>query len=97
MPTYEYECAGCGHKFEQRQSMTSKPLKKCPQCGKNKAKRLISAGAGFIFKGSGFYATDYKRHKTQDTSHKEEKSVPKCDIAGKKKECSSCPGTNPKE
>ena len=60
MPTYEYECSACGHKFEEFQSITAKPITKCPKCGKKKVKRLISAGAGFIFKGSGFYETDYR-------------------------------------
>ena len=61
MPTYEYECEACGHAFEEFQSMSAKPLKKCPKCSKNKLTRLIGAGAGIIFKGSGFYETDYKR------------------------------------
>lgn len=61
MPTYEYECENCKHHFEEFQKMTDKPLQKCPKCGK-KVKRLISAGAGFIFKGSGFYITDYKKN-----------------------------------
>ena len=60
MPTYEYACGACGHKFEEFQSITAKPTVKCPKCGKRKVKRLISAGAGFIFKGSGFYITDYR-------------------------------------
>lgn len=60
MPTYEYQCSACGNKFEAFQSITAKPLKKCPNCGKNSARRLISAGAGVIFKGSGFYETDYR-------------------------------------
>lgn len=60
MPTYEYACEACGHKFEEFQSITAKPTTKCPKCGKKKVKRLISAGAGFIFKGSGFYITDYR-------------------------------------
>jgi putative FmdB family regulatory protein len=60
MPTYEYACTACGHKFEEFQSITAKPVTKCPACKKNKVKRLISAGAGFIFKGSGFYITDYR-------------------------------------
>ena len=60
MPTYEYACEACGHKFEEFQSIMAKPVKKCPACKKNKVKRLISAGAGFIFKGSGFYITDYR-------------------------------------
>ncbi len=61
MPTYEYECDACGHKFEKFQSMTAKTLRKCPACGKPKLQRLMGAGAGIIFKGSGFYETDYKR------------------------------------
>src|SRR6185295_18457101 len=65
MPTYEYACDACGHKFEEFQSITAKPVTKCPSCGKRKVKRLISAGAGFIFKGSGFYITDYRDAKYQ--------------------------------
>lgn len=60
MPTYEYHCDACGNDFEQFQSITAAPIKKCPKCGKNKVRRLISAGAGLIFKGSGFYITDYR-------------------------------------
>ena len=61
MPTYQYECDVCGHSFEILQSMLDKKLKKCPECGKNKLHRLIGAGNGIIFKGSGFYETDYKK------------------------------------
>ena len=61
MPTYEYECESCQHSFEEFQSMSDKALRKCPQCGKLKLRRLIGAGAGIIFKGTGFYETDYKR------------------------------------
>ena len=60
MPTYEYECKTCGHRFEKFQSIKAAPIKTCPACGKNAAQRLISAGAGIIFKGSGFYITDYR-------------------------------------
>ena len=60
MPTYEYKCAKCGNIFEQFQSMTAEPVKKCPKC-KGAVKRLIGKGAGIIFKGSGFYATDYRK------------------------------------
>jgi putative FmdB family regulatory protein len=60
MPTYDYECNSCGHKFETFQSMTEKPLRKCPDCGKLKLERLIGMGAGILFKGSGFYQTDYR-------------------------------------
>ncbi len=61
MPTYEYECDACGHAFELFQSMSDKPVKKCPVCDKLQVRRLIGSGAGIIFKGSGFYETDYKR------------------------------------
>ncbi len=61
MPTYDYECLACKHKFELFQMMSAKPIKKCPKCGKAKVKRLIGSGMGIIFKGSGFYETDYKR------------------------------------
>ena len=57
MPTYEYQCASCGHAFEELQSINDPPLKTCPCCGKP-LERLMGAGAGFIFKGAGFYATD---------------------------------------
>ena len=60
MPTYEYECEGCGHTFELFQSITARPQKKCPVCGEPKARRLIGTGAGIIFRGSGFYETDYR-------------------------------------
>jgi putative FmdB family regulatory protein len=60
MPTYEYICENCRHKFEQFQTITAKALRKCPQCGKNKLKRLLGCGSGVIFKGSGFYQTDYR-------------------------------------
>jgi putative FmdB family regulatory protein len=60
MPTYEYRCDKCGHQFEQFQSITAKPLRKCRACGRNSLKRLIGSGAGIIFKGSGFYQTDYR-------------------------------------
>lgn len=60
MPTYEYACPKCGHQFEQFQSMRDEPLKKCPKCRKAGLKRLVGGGAGLIFKGTGFYITDYK-------------------------------------
>jgi putative FmdB family regulatory protein len=60
MPTYEYQCDACGHRFEKFQSITAAPIKKCPECGKSKVRRLIGTGAGLLFKGSGFYITDYR-------------------------------------
>ena len=63
MPTYEYVCTKCHHAFEQFQSMNDAPLTKCPKCKKAGLKRLIGGGAGLIFKGTGFYITDYKNKK----------------------------------
>ena len=60
MPTYDYVCDACGHTWDEFQSITAKPTKKCPECRKAKAKWKIGAGAGIIFRGSGFYQTDYR-------------------------------------
>lgn len=60
MPTYDYTCDACEHTWEEFQSMSAEPTKKCPTCGKKKARRLIGPGAGLLFKGSGFYITDYR-------------------------------------
>lgn len=70
MPTYEYECRACGHRFELFQRMTESPRKRCPRC-KGKVQRLIGKGAGIIFKGSGFYETDYKKKTGGETAGKE--------------------------
>ncbi|MBI3317906.1 MAG: zinc ribbon domain-containing protein [Candidatus Omnitrophica bacterium] len=59
MPTYEYQCSSCRHRFERFQPITAKSTSRCPRC-KGRAKRLISSGAGLLFKGSGFYITDYR-------------------------------------
>jgi len=69
MPTYEYECTHCGHKFEVFQKMTDTHLDKCPKCS-HPVKRLIGSGAGIIFKGSGFYATDYRKKQKPDADIK---------------------------
>ena len=60
MPTYDYICKNCNHEWELFQSITAKPIRKCPGCGRLKAQRQIGTGAGVIFKGSGFYQTDYR-------------------------------------
>ena len=73
MPTYDYQCENCGYEFEQFQAITANPLRKCPECGKMTLKRLIGAGSGVIFKGSGFYQTDY-RSEDYKKSEKSEKS-----------------------
>ncbi len=60
MPTYEYQCDACEHNFDEFQSMSEAALKKCPKCGKKKLRRVYGGGAAIIFKGSGFYQTDYR-------------------------------------
>ena len=78
MPTYEYACKKCGHEFEKFQSIADKPLTVCPEeiCrqkkwGKGKVKKMIGAGAGLIFKGSGFYITDYRSEKYKEAAKKD--------------------------
>lgn len=74
MPTYDYECSQCHHQWEVFQSITAKPLRKCPECGKLKAKRIIGAGGGIIFKGSGFYETDYRSSSYKKAAEAESKA-----------------------
>lgn len=91
MPTYEYVCRECGHKFEEFHSMSSEPVKKCPRCKKSAVKRLISGGVGIIFKGSGFYATDYKKKTGSKETTKSQSSSKGCSsCAPSSKGCSSC-------
>ncbi|MBL7153935.1 MAG: zinc ribbon domain-containing protein [Phycisphaerae bacterium] len=77
MPTYEYVCESCGGELERFESITARPLRKCPKCGKNKLKRLIGTGAGIIFKGSGFYETDYRSESYKKGAESEKKSKEK--------------------
>ena len=74
MPTYEYECRECGHRFEEFQSITDEPIGTCPECG-GEVRRLIGSGAGIIFKGSGFYQTDY-RSESYRKAEKAERGTP---------------------
>ena len=73
MPTYEYICDNCQHQFEKFQSIKAKPIRKCPKCGKLSVQRLIGAGAGIIFKGSGFYQTDYRSEGYKKAAENEKK------------------------
>lgn len=87
MPTYDYECKNCKKVFEINQKMTDEPLKKCPKCGKP-VKRLIGSGSGIIFKGSGFYATDYRKGSSSGSNSSS--------CSDTKSECKSCPHSKDK-
>ena len=91
MPTYEYLCEKCGHEFESFQSISAEPLKNCPKelCvqkkwGRGRVKKKISGGSGLLFKGSGFYITDYRSQKYKDAAKKE--STPASDAKPAKAE-----------
>ena len=71
MPTYDYVCDACGHEFEHFQSMSDRHLRTCPKCHKKKLVRKVGAGAGLIFKGTGFYITDYRSDKYKDAAKKD--------------------------
>ncbi len=105
MPTYDYLCKNCGHKFESFQSITARPMRKCPECSKMQLQRLIGAGAGIIFKGSGFYQTDYRSEsykqgqnaeKPKTTDKKDKKTDAKTETKTETK-TKDAPKTNPKK
>jgi putative FmdB family regulatory protein len=98
MPTYEYECGACGHKFEKYQPITAGPIRKCPGCGRLKARRLISAGAGVIFKGSGFYQTDYRSESYKKGAEKDKpaSATPAAAPSGSAAGASDAKGAPPK-
>ncbi len=99
MPTYEYQCENCGHEFEQFQSITARPLRKCPNCKKNSLNRLIGSGAAVIFKGNGFYETDYRSESYKNDQKKEKESADKKTATKDKKEKTKDkkPGTKSKD
>src|SRR6476659_7533389 len=80
MPTYDYSCDACRHEFEAFEPITAQPQKKCPKCKKNRLRRLFGAGAGLIFKGSGFYQTDYRSDSYKKSAEAEK---PKTDDSAK--------------
>jgi putative FmdB family regulatory protein len=98
MPTYEYECKKCAHVFEVFQSITARPLEKCPKCH-GKVSRLIGRGAGIIFKGSGFYQTDYRTEHYKKRAAEEKKSAapPATPETKKKEKAAAAPRTQTKE
>jgi len=97
MPLYEYKCDACGHEFERFQSITAAPIKRCPECGKAKVRRLISTGAGLIFKGSGFYITDYRDKSYTDKANAESGSTSNGDGKADAKSAESKPAETKSE
>ncbi|HUY93438.1 MAG TPA: zinc ribbon domain-containing protein [Pirellulales bacterium] len=89
MPTYDYVCDACDHKFELFQSITAEPEKKCPECGKKKLRRLFGAGAAIVFKGSGFYQTDYRSDSYKKRAEADSKSSESKPAEGKSETKSS--------
>ena len=77
MPTYGYLCESCGCEFEQFQPITAKPIRKCPKCSRNSVKRLIGCGSGVIFRGSGFYQTDYRSESYKKSEESQRKTAEK--------------------
>lgn len=101
MPTYDYECKACHHRWEMYQSIKADPEKKCPKCGKRQAQRMIGAGAGIIFKGSGFYQTDYRSSAYKKAAEADKKATEggngKADTAPAKSESKSESKPKPKK
>ena len=93
MPTYEYHCDACEHGFDEFQSITAPPLKKCPKCGKLKLRRIFGTGAAVLFKGSGFYQTDYRSesYKAAAKAEQEASKPPAADKAATNSAASSKP------
>jgi putative FmdB family regulatory protein len=82
MPTYEYACKGCGHRFEEMQAFSEEPLKKCPACKKKKLERLFGTGAAVVFKGSGFYETDYRSESYKADAQKDTETCTPASTSG---------------
>lgn len=89
MPTYQYRCKICNYEFEEFQKITDEPLVMCPECQKKSLKRIIAGGAGLVFKGTGFYITDYKNENKSVTASSEKKPDVKSEKKQKEKEIKS--------
>jgi putative FmdB family regulatory protein len=76
MPTYVYKCQACGYEFEEFQSMSADPITLCPECNEDRAIRMMAGGSGLIFKGSGFYITDYKNKKSSGSTPEKKTTKP---------------------
>jgi thiazolylpeptide-type bacteriocin precursor len=87
MPTYEYECKNCGYKFEKFQKMTEEPLKICPECKNGSLRRIIGLGGGVIYKGPGFYTTEYRSEEYKRKEREEKGTL-------SKSSCSTCSSTS---
>ena len=85
MPTYDYECDSCGHTFELFQQISESPKRKCPECAKHKLRRLFGTGAAVVFKGSGFYQTDYRSESYKKAADAEKKASKDASSDGKNK------------
>jgi putative FmdB family regulatory protein len=85
MPTYDYECDACNHEFELFQSINDSVKRKCPECGKLKLRRLFGTGAAVVFKGSGFYQTDYRSESYKKAAEKDKKASSKKSDSDSKK------------
>ncbi|HEX4590166.1 MAG TPA: FmdB family zinc ribbon protein [Gemmataceae bacterium] len=92
MPTYEYKCDACGHEFDELQSFSADPLTKCPKCKKKKLRRLFGTGASIIFKGSGFYETDYRSESYKSGAKAESEATKPAESKGESKDTSSSNG-----
>lgn len=94
MPTYEYRCDACSHEFEEFQYIKDEPLKKCPECGKKKLRRLIGGGAAIVFKGSGFYQTDYRSDSYKKSAKGDSCAAATNSTTSTQNPCANCPNAN---
>ena len=96
MPTYEYVCEACGHEFEKFQSIKAEPEKVCPECGKEQVRRKIGTGAGILFKGGGFYETDYRSSGYKEAAKKDSEAAKPAESKPAETKTESKPAEAPK-